>query len=568
MDIRGRIGRALLGDEIERLNDSLAVLREAYFDGPYDLPPDELVRQLSEYDSALLYDLVNQIEYETIAGVGYTLDSDAARIRAVDEARRLYRTDAIVEWAVHTWTNYGFGQDIQIEPVDEAAKEVWDEFWTADRNHAVLAADEIQTLSEDVLTDGDVFQVFFASTLDGESQMRTIDTKEIDGKVITDPGDAKAKLFYKRQWTDANGKAWTMYYPDWRAFFSGELDKRGTDGKTLAERVLPRNAERADQQNENTVAVVLHSAHNRKKGVRGWPITTTAASWSRIHGRFRQDRASAAATVAMFVQKVKTQGGKRAIDGVRNKLRSSMTAGSDYHDTNPPAPAGSTWLENEAATLERLPMSTGASDAKIDGDSLFLMVCLGLGLFPHYAGAGDSYRLATATSMERPIEMQFSRYQAFWSAQFRKMVRIVLQFKELYGGAKFSTYDAEVSTDRLVEVDLESLSASLSALFRDTLTPYTEMGAMPMNVTKGILAAVWRIVLQAVGVADATEIISDETMGVESPVEATGLAESHEPEEVAHRCPLCGEGRAFSYSGHAGLLVCAACGKTYDPELE
>jgi hypothetical protein len=146
--------------------------------------------------------------------------------------------------------------------------------------------------------------------------------------------------------------------------------------------------------------------------------------------------------------------------------------------------------------------------------------------------------------MERPLEMQWSRYQLFWSAQFRKLVKVVLMAAERYGGQAFETYEAEVSTDRLVEVDLESLSTSLTGLYRDALTPYFEMGVMPSDVTKEILAATWRIVLQAIGVEDAAEITDDEAFGIgeeaEAVAEPTDIAESHVAQEVARRCPLNG----------------------------
>lgn len=579
MGIRNRIGRALLGEEIDRVERAFGLLREAYVDGPYRLPPDELVRQLSEYDSAILQDLVTQLNYDVIGGLSGALDHDAERTRSVEEARLLYRYDVLTEWAVHTWTNYGFGENVEIRPVDEAAQKTWKEFWTADRNGRVLAADELHELSETVLVDGELFLAFYASTLDGEATVRPIDTKEI-AEIVTDPDDGKAKLFYKRQWVDDKGTQKTMYYPDWRAFFDGTLDRQqaGEDGglgKTLAERVLPRGADRADQQNGATTVIMLHIAHNRKRGVRGWPITATAAPWSRTHKRFREDRASVAAALAMYVQKIKVKGGSRAVDAVRARLQSALTS-TEYVDNNPPAAPGSTWIENDAAELQRLSMGSGASDAKIDGESLFLMACLGLGLFPHYAGAGDAYRLATATAMEKPLEMQWSRYQLFWSAQFRKIVRIVLQFKEKYSNARYGTYDAEVSTDRLVEVDLGAISQSLTALFRDALTPYVELGILPDDVAKQIIAATWRIVLQAVGVADATKVLSDDALGIEpEPAaerepEETGLMESHLAEEVRRVCPFddCDSLVALAYPDHKGLLVCAKCARTFDPEVE
>jgi len=232
----------------------------------------------------------------------------------------------------------------------------------------------------------------------------------------------------------------------------------------------------------------------------------------------------------MFVQKLKHKGGSRAGASIRTLMQSALSQ-STSTETNPPAVAGSTFIENEAATLERLPMGTGAGDAKQDGEGLAWMACLGAGVFPHYAGMGDAYRLATASAMERPLEMQFSRYQLFWSAQFRKIVRIVLQYKEKYTGVKFSTYEAEVSTDRLVAVDLVAVSGAVSQLYRDVVLPLFELNALTPEVVTDITARILRLALQALGITDVDEVASDEAFEPPEPEEEEAPPPPPVPEE-------------------------------------
>jgi len=43
---------------------------------------------------------------------------------------------------------------------------------------------------------------------------------------------------------------------------------------------------------------------------------------------------------------------------------------------------------------------------------------------------------------------------------------------------------------------------------------------------------------------------------------------SHQPVTINRTCPLCGADTAYHYEGHGPLLVCAGCGKTYNPEVE
>lgn len=43
---------------------------------------------------------------------------------------------------------------------------------------------------------------------------------------------------------------------------------------------------------------------------------------------------------------------------------------------------------------------------------------------------------------------------------------------------------------------------------------------------------------------------------------------SHNAILVDRQCPLCGNDKALSYPDHGGLLVCAKCGRTYNPAVE
>jgi len=511
--LRERAADFLLGDERRKLQESAQLLYNAYLEGPFVLPPDQLLAQLKEQDAALLTDLVHQLYWEHLGTPGYTRDLAGERTRAIDESRRLWKYNPLAQWMINLWTNYGFGENIAVTPEDEDAVEVWDEFWKADRNQAVLAQDRIaDKLSNWLLVDGDRFLAFYVSILDGETTVRRINTKEIT-EIVTDPADNNVPLFYKRQWIASDNHQRTMYYPDWEAFFAG--------AKELNRAKLPRDAVRADQirqwddgRGKNTVACILHIAFNGKDedSLYGWPLLGAGSPWIRSQKRHLENRLAVSAAKAMYVRKATVKGGSRAVDNVRAALQTALSSTQSY-ETNPPAVAGSTLVENQAVTTTDLPMTTGASDAKTDGEMFSWMAGLSGGVFPHYMGLGDAYRLATATSMEAPIQRQFSRYQIFWSAQFRKMVRIVLQMKEKHGDATFQTYEAEVSTDRLVEVDLDGMSTALGRVFQTIINPQAEIGAIPKEVVQGMLQATLRTVLQALGV-DAEEVIGDEAWEV------------------------------------------------------
>ena len=519
--IRTRLPRLVSGGELRRIQETTRALAAAYYDGPFQLPPEQLMSQLREVDSTVLSDLVQQLYWEQI-GAGYSMDLALARNRAIDESRRLWIYSVLTQWSIWLWTNYGFGENIIVTAKDakpegelkEATtalrygEEYFREFWEDKRNQSVLAADKLHSLSNRLLVDGNQFLSYSASTLDGAATVRKIKPSEI-AEILTDPEDASTPWFYKRQWS-TKGEVREWYYPSWEAFFSDDLDKKAE--------ILPKGAWRADtmragegNERPGTAVCLQHIAHNCKEedSLWGWPLAVAAAPWLREHKHFREHRAAVAASRAMYTWKVGVKGGSRAVGSVRGQLESAFATGGT-RETNPPPVAGSTWVENPAAVLEALSQKTDAGDAKEDGNALAWMGLLGLGVYPHYGGIGDVLRWATAQMLEGPILRQWSRYQLFWSAQFRTMVRIVLLFREKYGGAKFSTYEAEVSTDRLVETDLAAITSSVSDFYDKVLVPLITGGIVSADLAKKITARVLRIMLQALGVSDAADVASDE----------------------------------------------------------
>lgn len=526
--------QAVPAAEHERLEQLVGTLYDAYLEGPFSLPPDQLRAQLREYvggDPGLLYDLVQSMSWETVSGLGYGADVTAERQRAVKESRRLYKYSPLAWWSVQTWTNYGLGESVHIVPLDDEALPVWEEFWTAGRNATILGDDNLQELSNWTLVDGEQFLVYFSSDQDGETTVRTIASDEITA-IVTDPDDASAPWFYERRWTPSGEAQETLYYPDYRAFFarSANGDYVGLDEKwaqlVKAGRV-PRGANRVNEAGSKTGVCIQHITHNRKdpRSLRGWPLSSTSAPYIRAHKRFIDSRLSVALAKAMYVRRKEVAGGSRGVESVIASIRSSLYGGG-HSDTNPPAAAGATEVDNRAVKTTDLPMTTGASDAKPDHEMFTWAPLLGMGLFPTTAGL-DVSRWATALAMDKTQAMQWSRYRTFWSAQFRKMVWIVLSFKEMYGNASYETKAAEVSVDTLSLVDFPAVVEPLSQLVTSALTPLVEDGTIPVEAARPLLAACWRLALQALGVEGAAEMTSDEAFGITPPEEGpkeTGLA--------------------------------------------
>ena len=170
--IKDRITRTLLADNVRAMEAAFHTMEAAYRGGPYLLSERELLRQLEEADSYLVDYVLRQRNYQLLSGTVTTFNEED-RLRAVDEARLMYHHDVQVARAVQMWTDFGFGQRVEVVPEDEGLTVVWNEFWTARRNDPILSQHRIHKLSNAVINDGEVFLVFFASTIAGATAAKT-----------------------------------------------------------------------------------------------------------------------------------------------------------------------------------------------------------------------------------------------------------------------------------------------------------------------------------------------------------------------------------------------------------
>jgi len=521
--LRERLANIFIGDQVKQLKIATSMYLDLYERELTPISPEKFMEQFGEMDPRYMDFLVRQFEQRSTS---MNTVNEQMRLKTVEECRSLYVWDVITGNIVDLWTDYGYGMSIEIVCEDDKAQEVFQEFWTARRNSPVIGDRVQKDLSKDQCNDGELFFACFGSRVDGDTTVRLIPTEEIT-KLITDPDDNHKVLYYERKTSDENGVIATVFYRDWQA--SAEDLKRAElpDGAVIAEKPdLIETATGEAIRNTGTDVVILHAAYKIING-RGWPLMTAGAPWSRAYRNFLQDRAAVARQAAMYNEKIKVKGNQRVIDDIRTRLESSLvnTTNSGY-DTNPPAVAGSTWLENEGMDRTRQPMGTGASDAEKDGSPLLAQAGLAGRIFPHYLGRGEAFRLATASAMETPVMRAFNRYQQFWSSVFRDMVEIVLRFKEQYGGEKFSSYAASVSTDKVITVDIGALSQISNSLVAMS-------GAMILSpeVSTSISTEIMRVALQTVGVSDVDKIMNPK----ENPVETEEMAESAEQYQSSMR---------------------------------
>lgn len=501
------LGDRLLGREKRALHEALTMVLDAR---RLMISPESMLRSLSELDSQLVDLIVRQRGYDPIHGLpgalgGFRL-TDADRRYALEYSRYMCHYDVMVARAVRMWTDFGFGQRVQVAPRDPSAKAIWNEFWNSPVNAYLLGQAELHELSNNQVRDGEQFFVFWVSTLDGFCTLRKI-APEYVTRIVHDKDDDVVPVWYVRSAADGD-----IYYPDWRA-----------DADTLARNPVPAGAKSVDDLRPETRAVVLHLASNKVNG-RGWPLLWQALEWARAYKDFLGDRATVARAVAMYVDKLKVKGGSRAVNDVISRLESTLArTDSAWLDRNPPAAAGSDWVENESISRERMPLSTGAGDAQIDGMTLVGQFGTGAGMPLHFLNRPDAMQnRGVARESAPPWYEQMQRYQTFWGESFSDMVEIVLTMHERYGQQprQFVTYDADVTLDALHDADIDSIVSVV-----DTLNTCVTAGTVKTSKAIKAIEALLKLALNVLGVRDVATVLKDDESDVTTPPQTPEAAQ-------------------------------------------
>jgi len=335
-------------------------------------------------------------------------------LKKINQLARLYWIkNPLIKRAVLTQTQYVFGQGINIEAEDPDVNEVIQEFLDDPKNRAELTEHQARMIKETELqVFGNIFFVFFVNKSTGRVRVRTIPVDEISD-IITDPEDAKTPLYYRRDWTERRFntntgqyevRQRTAYYPDW---------KNLNPAKTIAGKKVED-------------AVVYHVAVNKLSDMKfGVSEIYAACDWARAYKEFLEDWATIVKAYSRFAWRLTAKGGKKGVASAKEKLQSTLGGGTGV-ETNPPPVTASTFIGTEGTRLEPI-KTAGATTKAEDGRRLLLMVSAATGIYEHYFGDPSTGNLATAKSMERPMELMFRDRQQLWASVFQEILQFVIE---------------------------------------------------------------------------------------------------------------------------------------------
>lgn len=347
------------------------------------------------------------IGWMRIAGLGINPFRRASRREIVQHSRVIASMDSNCKLIIRLWVEFSIGTGVKWTAEDDRINTELNKFWRNPENKRVLSNAGQRKSARKQLTDGEIFFAFFGTKAD-DMVIRRIDTLQITD-IAVDPEDAETPRFFKRVRLIGNTEK-----VEWLADWMNEDNQPG---------VVPGTDVKIEKASPDTPRVFWVPFEDNDQ--RGEPLLSSSLPWCAAHRQFMRSRIAIQQALARFPQKLKVKGGLTAVNSERAKLESSQTQGGSVGESNPPHAPGSTWVENLAASLENLKMETGAAAAKVDGAMLLQLIGAGAGIYPHYLGSGESFRLATAKAMESPMRKQFDAYAGEWEDIYGAILRWV-----------------------------------------------------------------------------------------------------------------------------------------------
>ena len=327
--------------------------------------------------------------------------TERARRETVKNSRASAMLDGLCKQIISLWTSFGIGTGVTWTAEDDSPTQIaLDEIWKNPANRSIFSMQGQRTSSNKLLIDGELPLIIF-----GERDFEIRRTNPLNIQIAYDPDDMDTPRYYVRVWLDNKGEK-RVVYRDWM-----NVDKepgRLTDGKEITE---------ADPDLEPEA--VMNFIKLFGDNPRSEPLLTTVLPWARRFRMFMRSRHAIQQMLAMFAYKMKAKGNVDELRRQAAKLDSKLGQGTT--DSNPPPTTASTWIENEGMDLQPQKQETAANSAKIDGNMIMQVLGVSGGVFPHYLGSGDAFRLATATAMEPPMAKQFDAYRKRWHDEYNTL---------------------------------------------------------------------------------------------------------------------------------------------------
>jgi hypothetical protein len=456
-----------------------------------------------------------------------------SREAQVARAYRFFFEDPIVKRSVKLFTNYVLSRGIKQpryrrdarkgdrDTEADRAADLINRFWNDPENKIALTGHVAQREKNDELQlQGNVFLLLFrqegAAPVDqqigilsnGDPQLEPPTLKITDLRereiveVITHPGNRKVPVWYKRVYVpmeyqfdratelgiggyNRSARPVTRYYRDWRFEAPTEWEGRpwGPPPELVAE------------------GRIYHIKVNCTSDMRfGQTEMQAVLKWAQGLNQFMTSRMMVAQALAAIAMQARTRGGTRAVSQASKQLQDISRLAGDVEGTNlrrtQRADQGRTKVavSNEGVDLRPMVQDTGAAGAMTDTQVMKGQIAAGTGIPIHHLGDVGSANLATATSMDAPLQRMCEDRQELLQTIVLDITGFMLE------GERIDPSRLEVEMPPILSKDVGELATMLT----------TALTAIDPNVSnRKLVRFVFGELLDAMGKQNARDILDE-----------------------------------------------------------
>jgi len=422
--------------DLQQFADALQVALDSY---------DLLVERL-----AVLEDQLSERGWQRIGG--NPRDFSREGLRAISRMVRIYwLKNPLIKRAVAVQNLYVWGQGVTLRAVHPTVDTVVQKVLTDPTNRTVLGdVEALMRLETELQLFGNLFFALFTNPSTGHLKIRTIPFDEI-AAIISNPDDAQDPHYYLRVWTSTTYNPTTgvsevkqhkAYYPDWR------YNPAGGHPSHIAG--IPVKD-----------AAIYHVSVNRLNDMQfGVSEVYAACDWANAYKVFLEKWVTITDALSKFAMQL-TGANKRAATAAVSKLQEMiprLQQGLAEARAQGAGTVGGTFVTTPGTKLEPIKTS-GVTTSMDDARRLMLMVCSATGINePYLTGDPSTGNLATAKSMERPMELQFTARQRLWSSILGNILDYIIDQAAmmpsgpLHAGA---TVEIDDDGDRIVTLGID-----------------------------------------------------------------------------------------------------------------
>jgi hypothetical protein len=169
--------------------------------------------------------------------------------------------------------------------------------------------------------------------------------------------------------------------------------------------------------------------HRKVGGVGKWqfglPLVYAAIDWAKAARRFLEACATVKASLAQISMTLTTKGGQQAMMGAKQQLSTTVGPSSSLWDQNPTAVDASVFASGPGTKLEAFNSKGGGGDPS-EVREYKLQVAMVFGIPESFFSDMNTSNLATATSLDRPTELNFMAKQEEWREDLATIIQYVL----------------------------------------------------------------------------------------------------------------------------------------------